>query len=76
MSGTVENFDGLCGLIANFAHSGNQIRCHFELGHHGPCSFEKYKRSFFGYAGAFSRPDPERSFIDSVLSHQEKENND
>lgn len=73
---SVENFDGMCGIIADFAHSGNQIRCHYELGHHGPCSFEKYKRHFRFSAGAISAPDPERSFIDSVLSHQDKENND
>lgn len=71
MSST-ESFDGLCGIIATFAHSGNQIRCHYELGHHGPCSFQKYRDHFICYAGAFSRPDPERGFIDSVLSHQEK----
>lgn len=76
MSGTVENFDGLCGIIATFSHSGNQIRCHYELGHHGPCSFEKYKDHFYCYAGCFSRPDPERGFIDSVLSHQYKDKND
>lgn len=75
MSST-ENFDGMCGIIASFAHSGNQIRCKYELGHYGPCSFEKYRRPFFHYAGAFSRPDPERCFIDSVLSHQYKENDD
>ena len=71
MSST-ENFDGLCGIIAEFASSGNQIRCHYELGHYGPCSFKKLRNPYRGYAGSFSRPDPERGFIDSVLSHQEK----
>lgn len=75
MSST-ENFDGMCGIIAQFAHSGNQVRCHYELGHHGPCSFEKYRNPLRGYAGAICTPDPERGFIDSVLSHQEKENDD
>jgi hypothetical protein len=73
MSETVENYDGLCGIIADFASSDNQLRCHYEIGHHGPCSFEKYKNHFRIIAGCFSRPDPERGFIDSVLSHQEKE---
>ena len=72
MSST-ENFDGMCGIIADFAHSGNQIRCHYELGHHGPCSFKKYAHHFRCMAGATSYPDPERGFIDSVLSHQEDE---
>lgn len=72
MSATTESFDGLCGIIATFASSNNQIRCHYELGHHGPCSFEKYRDHFICHAGCFSRPDPERGFIDSVLSHQEK----
>jgi hypothetical protein len=42
MSST-ESFDGLCGIIAEFASSGMQIRCHYELGHHGPCSFKKLR---------------------------------
>ncbi len=71
MSST-ENFDGLCGIIATFAHSGNQIRCHYELGHYGPCSFEKYRTHFIIMGGTFRSPDPERGVIDSVLSHQEK----
>ena len=66
------NYDGLCGIIPTFATSDNQIRCQYELGHHGPCSFEKYRRHFYFYAGCFSGPDPDRGFIDSVLSHQEK----
>jgi len=66
----IEDYDGKCGIIATFASSGNQIRCNYELGHHGPCSFEKYRDQFRLYAGSFSRPDPERSFVDSVLSHQ------
>jgi len=42
----IESFDGLCGLIATFASSSNQIRCKYEFGHGGPCSFEKYKSQF------------------------------
>ncbi len=73
---SVENYDGLCGIIPTFACSSRQIRCIYELGHYGPCSFEKYRRTFYLCAGAFSRPDPERGFIDSVLSHQYKDNDD
>lgn len=70
MSST-ENFDGLCGIIAEFASSGNQIRCHYELGHGGPCSFKKYWNPYRGWAGSFSRPDPERGFIESVIYHND-----
>lgn len=69
---SIEDYSGLCGIIANFASSDNRLRCHYELGHHGPCSFEKYKSHFRCMAGCFSYPSPERGFIDSVLSHQEK----
>jgi hypothetical protein len=69
---SIENYDGLCGIIADFASSDNRLRCHYELGHHGPCSFKKYQTSFRCMAGCFSSPDPDRGFIDSVLSHQEK----
>lgn len=70
---SAENFDGLCGIIAEFADSSKQIRCNYEFGHHGPCSFKKLRNPLRGFAGAFCSPDPERSFIDSVLSHQEDE---
>jgi hypothetical protein len=69
---SAESFDGLCGIIAQFACSSRQIRCQYEFGHHGPCSFKKLRNPYWGYAGSFSRPDPDRGFIDSVLSHQEK----
>jgi hypothetical protein len=70
MSQTTENYDGLCGIIANFASSSNQLRCHYELEHQGPCSFDKYKAHFTISGGTSCPPDPERGFIDSVLSHQ------
>jgi hypothetical protein len=73
MSST-ESFDGLCGIIADFATSDLQLRCTYELGHYGPCSFKKYTSHFRCMAGCFSYPNPERGFIDSVLSHQEKGN--
>ena len=70
MSATVEDYSGLCGIIPTFSNSSRQIRCTYELGHHGPCSFEKYRKQFWLTAGAFRAPDPERKFIDSVISHQ------
>jgi hypothetical protein len=70
MSATVEDYDGLCGIIPTFANSSRQIRCTHELGHHGPCSFEKYRKQFWCRAGAICAPDPERKFIDSVISSQ------
>jgi hypothetical protein len=66
----IENYDGLCGIIATFATSDMQLRCQYELGHSGPCSFEKYRSHFICMAGCYSTPTPERGFIDSVLSHQ------
>ena len=66
------DFDGLCGIIAPFASSDLQLRCQHELGHHGPCSWKKFERHFMIMGGTFCSPDPERGFIDSVLSHQEK----
>ena len=68
---SIENYDGLCGIIPSFADSSRQIRCKYELGHGGPCSFEKYRHQFriWSHAGSFHRPDPEESFINSVLSH-------
>ena len=72
MSGSVESFDGLCGIIATFACSDLQIRCTYDFGHGGSCSFEKH-RHHFNVMGCTSRGvDHERGFIDSVLSHQKK----
>jgi len=70
----IETYDGKCGIIATFASSGNQIRCHYEMGHHGPCSFEKYRKQFYICGGTFVRPDPERGFVDSVVNHNQKIN--
>lgn len=67
---SVENYDGLCGIIAPFASSKLQLRCQYELGHHGPCSWQKYRNHFHIMAGSFSTPGPERGFIDSVLLHK------
>lgn len=76
---TVENFDGLCGVIADFATSDLQLRCKYEFGHEGKHSFEKY-RSNFNITGGSSLEEYEkwllnqkdddgikRGFIESVL---------
>lgn len=79
----VENYDGLCGIIANFASSDLQLRCHYELGHGGPCSFKKYEHQFrcgsscsideFERWQLERRDDDgiQRGFIESVLKSQE-----
>lgn len=43
---SVENYDGLCGIIAPFASSNLQLRCEYSLGHSGDHSWEKYRSSF------------------------------
>jgi len=75
----IESYDGLCGIIASFASSGNRIRCTYEIGHGGSCSFEKYRNQFriFGGCGAddyrrwyLNKTDKhgiKRGFIDSVV---------
>jgi hypothetical protein len=67
----VENYDGLCGIIPSFAHSGLQIRCKYELGHGGSCSFEKYRKQFRLWGGSSCSsgpPLPEEGFLISVLA--------
>jgi hypothetical protein len=69
MSATVEDYDGLCGIIPTFASSDLQMRCHFEMGHSGPCSFEKHRRHFVITAGCFrGPPNPEEEFENSVIT--------
>jgi hypothetical protein len=64
----IENFDGLCGIIATFSSSDLQIRCHYEFGHGGPCSFQKYKDQFIIQTGCGSAPvSSGESFIESVI---------
>ena len=81
MNITVESFDGLCGIIAYFASSDLQLRCFYVLGHDGECSFEKYKRHFYGgshcsqadYINWLNNQEDEdgikRGFIDSIVYH-------
>lgn len=50
---TIDNYDGLCGIIASFASSDLRLRCSYVLGHDGSCSFEKYRRHFSITGGCF-----------------------
>lgn len=78
MSST-KDYSGLCGIIASFACSSRQIRCMYEFGHGGPCSFEKHRRKFIFYAGSFGNPrylleekdedGIQQGFKNSVLAH-------
>jgi len=43
---SIESYDGLCGLIANFSSFDLRLRCNLPIGHHGPCSWEKYRSQF------------------------------
>jgi hypothetical protein len=72
MSGSVEDFDGLCGIHAPFWCYELQLRCHYELGHHGPCSWEKYREQFRIWGGSNADPKvvAEQGFINSVINHK------
>jgi hypothetical protein len=50
MSGTVEDYDGLCGTIAPFGLHV-QLRCKYDLNHEGSHSWEKYRRQFQIFGG-------------------------
>ncbi len=79
-NGSTENYDGLCGIIALFSRSDRQIRCHYELGHGGPCSFKKLSDDTRGYSSCSSNDFArwqlnqedgdgiKRGFIESVLN--------
>jgi hypothetical protein len=69
MSATVEDYDGLCGIIPTFASSDLRMRCHFEMGHGGPCSFEKHRHNFIIIGGCFRTSlDSEEEFENSVIT--------
>lgn len=65
MSATIEDYDGLCGIIATFASSDLRLRCSYVLGHDGSCSFEKHRRHFSITGGCF------RFDFDDWLNSQE-----
>lgn len=51
---SVENYDGLCGVIHLNASSDQQVRCSFEFGHHGPHSWEKKQVGLHIVGGVFA----------------------
>jgi hypothetical protein len=53
---SVENYDGLCGVIHLLASSEQQVRCKYEFGHHGPHSWAKEQVGFSIVAGTFHHP--------------------
>lgn len=78
----IEDYHGLCGIIPTFATSDLQIRCIYEFGHSGDCSFVKYKDHFYIWVGCNSGDFDEwqlnqededgikRGFINSVLKEK------
>jgi hypothetical protein len=66
---SVESFDGLCGIIHQYADSDKQVRCLYEFGHHGPCSWKEIKglTLHFGSCCNSSARDPETQFVNSVM---------
>lgn len=69
---TVENYDGLCGIICLYASSDKQVKCNFELGHHGPHSWANKKVGFHIFGGCEDRWYEERQFIASVMASIKK----
>jgi len=65
---SIESFDGLCGKIPTFASSDLRIRCKYEIGHYGPCSYEKYRNQFTLSSCCSNQTSPEQGFLNSVLS--------
>lgn len=56
----IENYDGLCGVIAPFATSDLQLRCKYCLVHQGEHSWEKYRINFIiSSSGTSSRYIPD-----------------
>jgi hypothetical protein len=74
---SVENFDGRCGIIATFADSSRQIRCHYIFDHGGPCSFIKYREQFGLHSSCARNPKEvkEEQFIDSVIWSMQQNKN-
>ena len=69
---TVENYDGLCGVIHRYASSDKQVRCNYELGHHGSHSWAKKKVAFHICGCTDNRYYKEEMFEASVLASIKK----
>ena len=46
---SIENYDGLCGIIWKFSTTTQQVRCKYEFGHGGPHSYEKNEDKLFHF---------------------------
>lgn len=53
---SVENYDGLCGIIHLASSSDRQVRCKYDFGHGGPHSWEKEIVEIVIHAGTFVTP--------------------
>jgi hypothetical protein len=69
---TVENYDGLCGIIHLSASSDKQVRCSYELGHHGQHSWANKSVGFHIFGGCINPHYHEGKFIESVLASLKK----
>ena len=69
---TVENYDGLCGIIHIYSSSSKQVRCSYEFGHHGQHSWAKARVAYVISGGTEDRWYNENGFIDSVLASLKK----
>lgn len=69
---TVENYDGLCGIIHLYSSSDKQVRCSYELGHYGPHSWANKRVAFHIFGGITNPCYEEDQFIASVLASLKK----
>lgn len=46
MSGSVKDYDGLCGVMHLAASSEQQVRCNYEFGHEGDHSWIKLRTTY------------------------------
>lgn len=69
---TVESYDGLCGIIHPSASSDRQVRCSYELGHHGSHSWNKVRVAYHIYGGTNNPYYRQDKFVESVLASLKK----
>lgn len=69
---TVDNYDGLCGIIHLHATSDKQVRCSYELGHHGKHSWANKSVAYHIFGGTEDRWYQEKQFFASVMSSIKK----
>jgi len=69
---TVENYDGLCGIIHLGSSSDKQVRCNYELGHYGSHSWINKRVAYHIFGGTNNPYYEEDQFIASVLASLQK----